>query len=167
MSDLDPHILANYLFPVLIAFTALVVYVVGVRPMLRNTPLFKDVYDKEAGFLYSVNQKFGGVKQKITTIVLSAMGFIVLAHDQIAPLVTQAGVDPAQFLPSVPAYVWPLLTMAVLWLVQFFRNQADKAAQANAIALLNVGQPLAAPAPGLAINTAPSPLPVLGPAKVV
>lgn len=160
---MDPHVLANYLLPVLIAFTLLVGYIVGVRPLLRQTPLFKDVYDKEAGVLFALSQKFGGVKQKITTVVISAMGFFVLAHDQIAPLVTQAGVDPSQFLPDVPAWVWPVATMAILWLVQSFRNQADKAAQANAIALLNVGQPLAAPAPGLAINTPPSPTPVLPP----
>lgn len=167
MFDLDPHVLANYLFPVLIAFALVVGYVVGLRPILRQTPGLKEVYDSEAGLLYALSQKFSGVKQKITTLVVSAAGFVVLAHDQIAPLVTQAGVDPALFLPKIPTWAWPLITMGVLALIQHFRNIADKAAQANAVALLNAGQPLAASAPGIPVSTPPSPAPLLGPAKVV
>lgn len=160
MSDLDPLVLANYLFPVLIAFTALVVYAFWLRPILRTTPGLRDVYDAEAGWLNALNLKFGGLKQKLTTIGLSAISFVVLAHDEIAPLVTQAGVDPSQILPKVPAWAWPLITMAILALVQYFRNVADKAARANAEALLNAGHSLAAPAPGLPLSTLPSPSPL-------
>jgi len=166
MSSLDPHVLANYLLPVLVVFTLFVGYFVGLRPILKQTPGFKDVYDAEAGWLYAVNAKFSGVKQKLVTLIISMGSVLVLAHDEIAPLVTQAGVDPSQFLPKMPGWVWPVLTIAILWLVQYFRNLADRQAQANAIALLQAGQPLAAPAPGLPISTVPSPTPTpLGPAK--
>lgn len=156
----DPTILANYLLPVLIVFTAVVAYVVGIRPALRQNPKFKDLYDAEEGYFSAISTKLGGVKQKLTTIAISAASFIVLAHDEISPLITQAGVDPSQFLPKVPAWAWPLITIAVLWLVQHFRNLADAQARSNAEALLNAGHSLAAPAPGLAINTLPSPSPL-------
>lgn len=160
MSDLDPAVLANYLFPVLIVFTGIVAYLFFIRPALRTTPFFRDLYDAEAGFWATINIKLTGVKQKLTTIALSAMSFIVLMHDQLAPLVTQAGIDPSQILPKVPSWAWPLIIMGVLWLVQHFRNVADKAARANAEALINSGQVLAAPAPGLVITTLPSPSPL-------
>lgn len=156
----DPAVLTNLLFPVLIAFTGIVAYLFFIRPALRETPVFRDLYDAEEGFWSAINAKLTGVKQKLTTIFLSAISFIVLAHDQLSPLITQAGVDPAQLLPKVPTWAWPLITMAVLALIQHFRNVADKAARKNAEALLNAGQPLAAAAPGLPMTTPPSPSPL-------
>lgn len=157
---LDPNFLANALFPVLIVFTAIVAYLFFVRPYLRETPYFRDIYDVEAGFWSAVNSKLTGVKQKLVTVALSAASFIVLAHDQLAPLVTQAGVDPALLLPKVPSWAWPLITMAILAVIQYFRNAADRAARKNAEALLSMGQPLAAAAPGLLITTPVSPSPL-------
>lgn len=164
----DPHTLViNYLFPALCVFTLGVGYFVGLRPILKQTPAFKDLYDAEAGFLSAFNAKFGGLKQKITTLLLSVAGVLVVAHDSVTALLTQLGMDPAslgtQILPDVPAWVWPVGTIAVLWLVQKFRDAADKQARANAEALLNSGQPLAAPAPGLPKNTVPSPFPIAVP----
>jgi hypothetical protein len=160
MSDLDPLILANYLLPVLLVFTGVVAYVFGIRPILQQTPVFRDVYEAEAGWFLAISTKFSGVKQRLVTVGLSAASFIVLAHDEISPLVTQAGVDPSQFLPKVPTWAWPLITMAVLWLVQYFRNLADRQARANAEALLMAGHTLAAPAPGIPVTTLPSPSPL-------
>jgi hypothetical protein len=78
------------------------------------------------------------------------------------PLAQQAGVtvDPSQFLPKVPSWVWPLFSIGALWLIQYFRHLADQQARANAEALLNAGHSLAAPAPGLPVNTLPSPNPL-------
>ncbi len=157
-SNLD-H-LADLLLPVLIGSTLTVAYVFGVRPILKQTPEFKTLYATEDTGLNALAAKFSGVKQKLATIAVSVGTFIVLAHDELAPLVAQAGVDPAQILPKVPTWAWPVLTMAVLWLVQYFRSLSDKQARANAEALLNAGQPLAAPAPGLPITTLPSPSPL-------
>lgn len=157
----DPHTLVvNLLFPALCVFTLLVVYIFAIRPTLRQNPALKDLYDAEEGYFSAINNKLGGIKQRLTTIGLSAASFLVLAHDQLAPLVTQVGVDPAQILPKVPAWAWPVLTMAILWTVQYFRELADKQARANAEALLNAGHPLAAPAPGIPATTLPSPSPL-------
>ena len=157
-SDLD-H-LADLLLPVLIGVTLAVAYIFGVRPILKATPAFSGLYATEDTVLNALAAKFSGVKQKLATLFVSVAGFIVLAHDEIAPLITQAGVDPSQILPKVPSWAWPVLTIGILWLVQYFRNLSDKQARANAEALLNAGHPLVAPAPGLPVNTLPSPSPL-------
>jgi len=138
----------------------LCIYVFGLRPILKQTPGLRELYEAEGNVYSAISSKFSGLKQKLVTLAISGAGFIVLAHDQLMPLVTQAGVDSKQYLPQVPPYVWPLLTMGALWAVQYFRNLADKQARANAEALLNNGFQLAAPAPGLPINTLPSPSPL-------
>lgn len=156
----DPDLLVSYLFPALVIFTGVVAYVFGIRPALKQNPAFKGLYSTEDTVLNALAAKFSGVKQKIVTVLLSAASFLVLAHDEIAPLITQAGVDPAQILPKVPTWVWPVATMLVLWLIQYFRQLSDRQARANAEALLNAGHMLAAPAPGLPVNTLPSPSPL-------
>lgn len=162
MTDAALHqLVITYLFPTLVVFTCVVAYVFGVRPALRQNPAFKTFYDTEDTGLNAIAAKLSGVKQKLTTIALSAMGVIVLAHDQIMPLITQVGVDPSQILPSVPTWVWPVVSIAALWLIQYFRDLSDKAARANAEKLLDTGHTLAAPAPGLPVTTLPSPNPVL------
>lgn len=153
--------LATYLFPVLCAFTIVVAYLFWMRPMLKQTPGLKTLYATEETWINALSVKFGGAKQKLTVVGLSVIGGLLELHDTIAPLVTQAGVDPTVILPKVPAWVWPVGTMAVLWLVQYFRNLADKAARANAEALLNAGHSLAAAAPGLPVTSLPSPNPLL------
>lgn len=158
------HFAVQVLFPALIIFTLGVGYFVGVRPLLRNTPTFKAAYDAEEGFWSAVDAKFGGIKQKLTTVAVTIAGLGVVAHDQVSSLLTQAGFDVGtlgtQVLPDVPGWFWPLASIATLWLVQRFRNLADVAARANAEALLQSGQMLAAPAPGLPVSTLPSPAPL-------
>jgi energy-converting hydrogenase Eha subunit A len=152
-------VLVVTLFYALIIFTLIVAYVLGVRPILKQNPTLKLLYETEDSIFAALAAKFSGVKQKLTTALISLAGIVVLAHDQIGPLLVMAGVDPqaipAQILPKVPAWVWPVGTVGVLWLLQQFRNLADNQAKANAEALLKTGTPLAAPAPGIPVNTLP------------
>ena len=150
-------IVSDLLFPALVVFTLGVVYAFVLRPALKLNPKFTELYTKEEGVFSAINDKLGGLKQKLTTIFVSLASFLVLAHDQIAPLVTQAGVDPSQILPKIPAWAWPVMTMVILWLIQYFRSLADRKAVSNAEALLNTGNVLAAPAPGIPVTTLPSP----------
>lgn len=158
-------LVADLLFPTLIGFAGLVGYIFGLRPLLKQNPAFKQLYATEDTMINALSAKLGGLKQKIATLVISAAGFVVVAHDSITSLLSAAGIDPvaygSQILPKVPPMAWPLITIAVIWLIQHFRNLADNQARANAEALLNAGHSLAAPAPGLSINTLPSPAPVL------
>lgn len=163
MTDDTIHqIVITYLFPTLVIFTGVVAYAFGIRPLLQRTPAFKTLYKTEDTGLNAVKAKLTGVKQRLTTVALTAIGFIVVAHDEIMSLVQEAGVnvDPALILPKVPTWVWPVASILAVWLLQYFRHLADKQARANAEALLNAGHPLAAPAPGLPINTLPSPSPL-------
>ena len=150
-------IVSDLLFPALVVFTLGVVYVFALRPALKQNPKFAELYTKEGGLFSAINNKLGGLKQKLTTIFVSLASFLVLAHEQIAPLVTQASVDPSQILPKIPAWAWPVMTMVILWLIQYFRSLADRKAVSNAEALLNTGNVLAAPAPGIPVTTLPSP----------
>ncbi len=158
----DAHVLANdYLLPALILFAGIVAYVFWVRPILKETPALRDLYAAEAGYIEAFKLKTNGTKQRLTTVVLSTGTTVAFLYDTIQPLATQMGITiaPAQYWPTVPTWVWPLVGLAALWLLGYFRRQADRAAAANAEALLNAGQPLAAPAPGLPVTTLPSPLP--------
>lgn len=151
---------AGLLFPVLVVFTLTVAYFLGLRPILKQNPAFKHFYESEETGLNAVAAKFSGLKQKLMVLGMTVIGVLLELHDTLAPFVTQAGVDPAQILPKVPAWVWPIATVAVLWLLQYFRNLADKQARANAEALLNAGHSLAAPAPGIPVTALPSPSPL-------
>jgi hypothetical protein len=153
------QLVISYLFPTLVGFTLIVAYVFGIRPALKQNPALKSLYDTEGTVRHALAAKLGGLKQKLTTIFLTVGGFLVVAHDELQPLMQQAGVEPSQILPKVPTWVWGVSSIAILWLIQYFRNQADKQARANAEALLDAGHPLAAAAPGLPINTLPSPFP--------
>lgn len=148
----------NVLLFVLIVTAALVGYVAFVRPALKATPSLKYFYEEEESWLRAIRAKFVGLKQKIVTFLLSVAAVVVTAYDQLAPYFVDAGVDPGLLLPKVPPYVWPIVSVAILWTIQHFRNIADKNAAANAAALIAVGEPLAAPAPAV-------PLPVEEPSS--
>jgi hypothetical protein len=157
-------VVMNFLLPMLLVFAGIVAYAVFVRPALKQNPAFKDLYATEETALSAIAAKFSGLKQRLTTIFVSAVGFVVVAHDSLASLLQAAGIDPvaygSQLLPKVPPLAWPIITLVCLWTIQYFRGLADKQARANAEALLNAGHTLAAPAPGLPINTLPSPSPL-------
>lgn len=162
--DLIHQIVISFLLPALVIFTGVVAYVFGIRPSLKKNPAFKTLYASEDTLINALSAKFSGLKQKLATVFVSAIGFVVLAHDSVASLLQSAGIDPiaygSQILPKVPSWAWPLATLAILWLVQYFRDLSDKQARANAEALLDAGHPLAAAAPGLPLNTLPSPSPL-------
>lgn len=139
----------NLLLGLLIFVTFLVGYVVFARPMLKANPSFNFLYEQEESLWRAFNAKFDGLKQKIFTSLLAAAAFIVSAYDFIAPLVAGVGVDPGLLLPKVPSWAWPIMGALILYVIQYFRNIADKNAAANAAALLALGEPLAAPAPAV------------------
>lgn len=163
-NEIIHEVVMTFLFPMLMLVTCIVVYAFFVRPTLKQNPALKELYANEETVLNAVAAKFSGLKQKLATIFISFVGFVLVAHDSLASLLQAAGIDPvaygSQLLPKVPATAWPLITLACLGTIQYFRHLADKQARANAEALLLAGHPLAAPAPGLPISTLPSPSPL-------
>src|SRR5690349_4981091 len=110
----------------LIAFALVAAYVFWIRPVLKTRPTFAEFYAREESFWKALSLKFGGIKQKLTTAFVMIAGFVVSAYDFLAPLFAQSGVDVTTLTSRVPPKMWPLIGMALIALVQYFRNIADK-----------------------------------------
>lgn len=113
------------LFVLLLVATVALIYVFWIRPMLSQRPSFRDFYDREDSFWSACRAWTSGLKQKLTTVTVVGGGSVVSLYDFTAPLVSQAGVDVTKLTDRVPSWCWPLLTMALLGLVQYFRNLND------------------------------------------
>lgn len=108
----------------LIAVTVCVAYWFWVRPILRQRPSLAAFWASEDSFFAALRLKFAGIKQKLTTAFVTIAGGVVLAHDQIAPLVT----DTSQWAALVPSWAWPMIPIGITVLVQWFRSLADQRA---------------------------------------
>lgn len=116
----------NFFTAAFIGSAVFAVYWIFVRPILRAQPSLATFWAQEDSFVAALKLKFAGAKQKLTTIAFLGAGVIVEAHDQLAPLASQAGVDVTQILPQIPAAAWPFITMGALALVQYFRTLSDR-----------------------------------------
>jgi len=110
-----------------VALPAFLLYWFGLRPILKQTPRFRVFYDEEGRFLLALADKLQGIKQRVMTVVVAIVGTVLLMWDNVAPFLT--GVDMGQILPQIPSWAWPLITAALLYLAQHFRDLADKRAQ--------------------------------------
>lgn len=99
-------------------------YYFWLRPILRQRPGFKELYDHEDSFLAALSDKFSGIKQKVAGALVVIAGVAVTVQDQLVPLLS--GVDTTSITKSIPAWAWPLITIAVTLLLNYFRNLADK-----------------------------------------
>jgi hypothetical protein len=66
-----------------------------------------------------------GMKQWITTVMTFMVGFVVTAYDTIINLAQQTGFQwgNVQTITSrVPQWAWPMIGMALIGLVQWFRE---------------------------------------------
>ncbi|MDB5555441.1 MAG: hypothetical protein JWL86_5425 [Rhizobium sp.] len=122
----------TWLLIVLIVLTAIAIYAFWIRPILRLKPSFAAYYAEEESFWAAVCLKFGGLKQKLTTAFITAMGVIVSLYDFLAPLVAQSGADVRTLTSRVPPQMWPFIGIALVALMQYFRNLADKKAALEA-----------------------------------
>lgn len=116
----------TWLLLVLIVLTLISIYVFWIRPVLKTRPTLAQYYAAEENWWAALTLKFGGLKQKLTTAIVMAAGFVVSAYDFLAPLFVQSGVDVTTISSKVPPQAWPLIGMALIALVQYFRNIADK-----------------------------------------
>ncbi len=116
----------TWLLVVLIVFTLISTYAFWIRPVLKTRPSLAEFYAREDSFWAAISLKFGGLKQKLTTAFVMIAGFVVSAYDFLAPLFAQSGVDVTTITSKIPPQAWPLIGMALMALVQYFRNLADK-----------------------------------------
>lgn len=103
---------------------AVAIYWFWLRPVLRQTDKFKNYYQEEGRFFSAVRSKFTGLKQRVTTIFIVISSVVVSVHDQIAPALT--GVDVSSLTSAVPSWAWPLITIAIALILQYFRNLSEQ-----------------------------------------
>lgn len=109
---------------VLIIATAIAAYVFWVRPVLKQTPALKELYEKEASWWAAISDKLTGAKQKLTTAFLTVASMSVMFYDSIVPAMT--GVDITPLTSQIPQWAYPLILIGVTWLLNYFRSLADK-----------------------------------------
>ena len=56
---------------------------------------------------------------------MTVAGLIVMAHDQLIPIVASSGADFSSIAAMVPNWAWPIVLVGVTGLLQYFRNLAD------------------------------------------
>lgn len=115
-----------WLLVILIVLTLIATYVFWVRPILKTRPSLAEYYAREDSLWAALSMKVSGLKQKLTTAIVMIAGFVVSAYDFLAPLVASSGVDITTITSKIPPQAWPLIGMALIALVQYFRNLGDK-----------------------------------------
>lgn len=108
----------------LFVLCVVVAYWFWVRPWLKARPALADFYAREASFFAAFRLKFAGLKQKLTTLIVTVAGVFVTLHDQIAPML--GSVDTSAIVAKVPSWAWPMIVIGVTLLLQWFRGLSDK-----------------------------------------
>ena len=114
---------------VLVVATLFAIYWFWIRPILKTRPGFLELYAREENFLAALREKFAGIKQKLSSVVVIGASAAVSGYDFLAPIV--GGVDVTSIAASVPSWAWPLVLISVTALFQFLRNLADKRHEAE------------------------------------
>jgi hypothetical protein len=113
--------------------TVATVYWYWIRPLLRQTPAFRELYDQSDSFRAALALKFVGSKQKLTAAFLTMASSVVMVYNFIAPAMT--GVDITPLTASMPNWAWPLIVIGFTALLNYFRTLADERASRQIDAL--------------------------------
>lgn len=108
----------------LITTTLIIIFVFWIRPLLKQTPAFKALYDREESFFAALRLKVQGSKQKLTAAFITFASSAVMIYNTITPAMT--GVDITPLTSHVPTWAWPLLAIGFTALMNYFRTLADE-----------------------------------------
>lgn len=109
---------------VFVAATFVAIYWFWIRPILKSRPALREFYESEESFFAALREKFAGLKQKLSSVIVIAASAAVSGYDFLEPIV--GGVDVSSLAAKVPAWCWPLILISLTALFQFLRNLADK-----------------------------------------
>lgn len=109
---------------ILIVATIVAIYWFWIRPVLAKTPGLKELYEKEYSWFKAFADKLAGAKQKLTAAFLTFTSFVVMFYDSIVPAMT--GVDVTPLVQHIPQWAYPLILIAVTFVLNYFRSLADK-----------------------------------------
>lgn len=110
-----------------------IAYLFWIRPILKQQPSLKEFYDVEGSFWSAFKLKTAGIKQKLVGAIGVVAIIVVQVYDKILPLMT--GVDTTKFVSLLPAwaqtdavqgFLWPMLSIGSILLLNYFRDLADK-----------------------------------------
>lgn len=109
------------------AAALLLVYLMIVRPILKNQPALSPMFKAEASFWDKVQAKITGWRTKIATRLVGIGGLLVAAYDQLLPLVS--GQDWTPITAKLPGWVLPVAIVALAWLFERLRNMTENPPQ--------------------------------------
>lgn len=123
--------MGTFIFWFINVATVDVVYIFWIRPILKKTPTFSELYAKEGKFFGALAGRFAGIKQRLTAAIVYLAGVIVPVHDYLAPKLTGVDVTPLfpKIVNAVPPTMWPLIMIAFTALLDFFRYLSDNRSQ--------------------------------------
>lgn len=133
----------NLLFWLMMLGTVVVVYLFWVRPLLKKNPALKDLFAAEDTVREAMCAKFSGIKQRLAHALIIMATAVVAVHDKLAPAIT--GIDTSPFMAKINVYVpdwgWPLIMIAGVSLLDYFRKIADKEMDAKVAEIAAAPEP--------------------------
>lgn len=99
-------------------------YLFWIRPILQKQPSLKEFYDVEGNLLAAISLKLAGLKQKLLAASSIIAIVAVQIYDTVLPQLT--GVDVSKLTDKVPDWAWPVISIAFILLMNWFRTLADR-----------------------------------------
>src|ERR1700760_463271 len=112
------------LWPVsLLALGFVLLYVLIVRPILKQQPLLSAAFKAEASLGEKAQAKLTGFRTKLSARLLAIAGILVGFHDELLPFVT--GQDWTSLTAKLPAWSIPLGLVLIAWLFEKLRRVTE------------------------------------------
>lgn len=112
------------LFIASLVLSAIVTYIFWIRPILRENPKLKHLYDREEEYFPAIKAKFAGIKGKLTVALTFIAASSIELYDWASPMLS--GIDTTGISDKIPGWAWPLISFALVALMNYFRKLADK-----------------------------------------
>jgi hypothetical protein len=99
-------------------------YAFVLRPLLHSQPTLADYYSRADSFWAALGAKLSGVRTKLAAGLLMLASFLVTMHDFLLPFAT--GIDWTPITQLLPAWAWPVLSLALGALFWWLRQLTSK-----------------------------------------
>lgn len=107
----------------LLVIALIFIYVLIVRPVLKNAPALSPAFAAEASFMDKLRVKLVGWKTKIASRCVVLSGVLVALYDQFLPYVSTQDWTP--LTEKLPGWVLPVGLVGVGWLFSYLRKVTE------------------------------------------
>ena len=104
----------------LLVVALLLLYVLIVRPILKQQPMLSAAFKAEASLWQQLQAKLTGFRTKLSARLLATAGILVGFHDELLPLVS--GQDWTSLTAKLPTWSIPLGMVLIAWLFDRLRH---------------------------------------------